>query len=247
MKFGLLLAGGLGKRMDSSIPKVLHEINKIPMICYVINTAFKIGCNSIGIIVGKYKQIIIETISKFYPNDSRINWIDQEEPLGTGHAVLCGLQWMQLNLDPMTNVLILSGDVPLISTFTLENLMNKPNSILVTKLENPYGYGRVRVCLAKQSNTVKRIIEEKDCTPEEKLINLVNCGIYSMELSLLANVIPLITNDNAAKEYYLTDMIKLSYSQDQQINWYELSSDKSIEIANINTKEDLENIKLLIT
>jgi UDP-N-acetylglucosamine diphosphorylase/glucosamine-1-phosphate N-acetyltransferase len=242
MKFGLILAGGLGKRMESSIPKVLHEINNKPMICYVIDTAFKVGCESVGIIVGKYKPMISETIGKFYPNDTRINWIDQEEPLGTAHAVLCGLDWMSANLSPETNILILSGDVPLISTNTLEKLMEKPNSILTNRLDNPQGYGRV--CL--NLNTVQKIIEEKDCTPEEKKINLVNCGIYSMELSFLLEIIPKITNVNSAQEYYLTDMVKLGYEQNYQINWYELPQSQSIEIANVNTKEELANIKKLL-
>lgn len=242
MKFGLVLAGGLGKRMESPIPKVLHEINQVPMICYVIERAFKVGCESIGIIVGKYKSIISETIGKFYPNDSRIIWIDQDEPLGTGHAVLCGLEWMKKNLALETNVLILSGDVPLISTETLDKLMEKPNSILINKLSNPYGYGRVLINLG----TVQQIIEEKDCTLEEKEINLVNCGIYSMELKYLIDTIPQITNSNAAQEYYLTDMVKLGYEKGYKINWYELPSDKSIEIANVNTKEELENIKQIL-
>ena len=242
MKFGLVLAGGLGKRMESTIPKVLHEINNKPMICYVIDTAFKVGCESIGIIVGKYKSIILETIEKFYPNDSRINCINQEEPLGTGHAVLCGLDWMKTNLPSDSNVLILSGDVPLVSIDTLENLMQIPNSILVTKLINPYGYGRVII----ESNKVTQIIEDKDCNQEQKLINLVNCGIYSMELNFLLKIIPLLTNTNAAQEYYLTDMVKLGYSQGHKINWYDLPLDKSIEIANVNTKEDLENIKQIL-
>lgn len=242
MKFGLILAGGLGKRMESPIPKVLHQINEKPMICYVIDTAFKVGCESIGIIVGKYKSIIFETIEKFYPNDLRINWINQEEPLGTGHAVFSSLEWMKANLPIETDVLILSGDVPLISSHTLNKLMEKPNSILTNKLENPHGYGRVLINL----NTVQQIIEEKDCTLEEKKIDLVNCGIYSMKLSFLLEIIPQITNINVVQEYYLTDMVMLGYSKKYQINWYELPPTQSIEISNVNTKEELENIKKIL-
>ena len=245
MKFGLILAGGLGKRMESSIPKVLHQINSKPMICYVIEKAFEIGCDRIGIIVGKYKQIILNTITQWFNQDPRIIWIDQEEPLGTAHSVLSAMNWMETNLHPETDILVLSGDVPLISSHTLESLMSKSNSILVTSLCQPQGYGRVIIDYEK--NTIKQIVEEKDSTQEEKNINLVNCGIYSIQLSILSKTIYLINNTNAANEYYLTDMLKIAYDLGYQINWYELSNSKSIEIANINTKQDLQNIQTILT
>jgi bifunctional N-acetylglucosamine-1-phosphate-uridyltransferase/glucosamine-1-phosphate-acetyltransferase GlmU-like protein len=238
MRFGLIMAGGLGKRMNSSIPKVLHEINSKPMICYVIDSAFSIGCLQVGIIVGKYKTVIEEKINEYYPNDTRIIWIEQNEPLGTGHAILCALDWMKCNLSFDTSIFILSGDVPLIKSYTLEQLDQNPNSILVTRYSNPSGYGRIIV----KNNMIIDIVEEKDCSDKEKEINLVNCGLYSMKLNLLLNIIPLITNDNVAKEYYLTSMIKIAFDKGYIINMYELPESESIQIANINTQEDLLTI-----
>jgi len=238
MKFGLILAGGLGKRMESSIPKVLHQIQSKPMICWVIEKAFASNCEQIGIIVGKYKEQISQVVTQWFPNNKQIVWIDQDEPLGTGHAVKCALDWMGANLSPDTDVLILSGDVPLISNETLDNLGSKPNSLLVTMLSNPYGYGRVWI--DTQTNYPKQIIEEKDCNLEQKNIKLVNCGIYWMKLLVLQETIPQINSSNASNEYYLTDIIKLAYELGHQLAYYELPQARSIEIANINTKQDLD-------
>lgn len=241
MKIGLILAGGLGKRMGSTLPKVLHTIQSIPMICWVIEKTFGFGCEQIGIIVGKYRDQIVQIVNTYYPNDPRIIWIDQPEPLGTAHAVKCALDWMGSHLEPNSDVLIMSGDVPLITTQTLGFLGSKPNSLLVTKLTNPYGYGRVWI--DNQTDSPKEIIEEKDCDPDQKQIDLVNCGIYWMSLSLLMDIIPQINSSNASNEYYLTDMIKLANKTGYKLNYYELPESKSIEIANINTKEDLEALE----
>ena len=198
MKFALIMAGGLGKRMESSIPKVLHQVQSIPMICWVIEKAFKIGCGQVGIIVGKYRDQIEQVVSQWFSDQiksSQIIWIDQPEPLGTAHAVKCALDWMGSNLDLSTDVLILSGDVPLITTQTLESLGSNPNSLLVTRLTNPFGYGRVLI--DPQTSSPKQIIEEKDCDPEQKNIQLVNCGIYWVRLKLLLDTIPQINSSNA--------------------------------------------------
>jgi len=137
MKFGLIMAGGLGKRMESSVPKVLHQINEKPMICYVIETGIKAGCEKIGIIVGQYRPIIEQTILSWGFDNSQIIFIDQPEPLGTGHAVACALN----HIPSSSQVLILSGDVPLISVDTIKELMENTNSILVNRIPNPKGYG----------------------------------------------------------------------------------------------------------
>ena len=239
MRFGLIMAGGLGKRMNSSLPKVLHEINDKPMIYYVIEKAFQAGCNQIGIIVGKYYEIIKMNIDTYYLNDKRIIYIIQEEPLGTGHAIKCSLNWMETNLNINTDILILSGDVPLISIKTLENLLKKENSLLITKTNNPTGCGRI---IFNSENNVEKIIEEKDCNSDQREIKYINCGIYNIKLKVLLETINKITNNNMAKEYYLTDMIEIANNNNININTYELPEDKTIEISNINTQEDLANI-----
>jgi UDP-N-acetylglucosamine diphosphorylase/glucosamine-1-phosphate N-acetyltransferase len=243
MRFGLIMAGGLGKRMGSSLPKVLHEINEKPMIYYVIEKAFRTNCEKVGIIVGKYYDIIKNKIDEFFPQNDKIVYILQNEPLGTGHAIKCSLRWMKDNLDLDTDILILSGDVPLISTETLNNLLEQDNSILITKTTKPDGCGRI---IFNSNNNVKKIIEEKDCSSDELLIQYINCGIYNIKLHILLETIIEIKNLNLAKEYYLTDMIEIANNFGYKINKYELPEDKTIEIANINTQADLAYVKSMI-
>jgi len=237
------MAGGLGKRMGSLVPKVLHEINEKPMICYVIEKAFIVGCEKVGIIVGKYYDIIKNKIEEFFPQNDKILYILQDEPLGTGHAIKCSLTWMKDNLNLDTNILILSGDVPLISTETLSNLLEQDNSILITKTTKPDGCGRI---IFNSNNNVEKIIEQKDCNPDQLLIQYINCGIYNIKLYILLKTIIEIKNLNLSKEYYLTDMIEIANNFGYKINKYELPEDKTIEIANINTQEDLVYVKSMI-
>lgn len=243
MRVGLIMAGGLGKRMKSTISKVLHEINNIPMICYVIEKAFEIGCFQVGIIVGKYFEMIKNKIDEYFPLNDKIFYIFQDEPLGTGHAIKCALPWMKDNFDINTDILILSGDVPLISTETLNNLLKIDNSILITKINKPDGCGRI---IFNQENNIVKIIEEKDCSLDEKNIKYINCGIYNIKLYILLDTIYEIKNLNSSKEYYLTDMIEIINNFGYKINSYDLPENKFIEIANINTQEDLLYIKSII-
>ena len=154
----IIMAGGLGKRMNSTLPKVLHPIKGIPMICKIIEEANKLNPSKIFVIVGKYKKIIEETI-----NNNNIEYIIQEEALGTGHALLCSRNKL-LNF-PNHNVLILSGDVPLITSETMINICTNPNSIVVTSLDDPKGYGRI---IEDDSNRFQKIVEEKDCNDRDR-------------------------------------------------------------------------------
>ena len=155
----LIMAGGLGKRMESDLPKVLHKVNvpnttnlersnvlSYPMIIHVIKKALTINPEKIFIIVGKYKDIIKKTIDEYINlniinNPELIDYILQEESLGTGHAIYCTLPKIKEYYN--TKALILSGDVPLISTETLFNLIDDENRLLITELENPSGCGRI--------------------------------------------------------------------------------------------------------
>lgn len=178
----LILAGGLGKRMNSDLPKVLHKLHNKTLIQSVIETANSLSPSpdKIGIVVGKYKDQIEKSINETVDKDiiSKIEYIIQEEPKGTGHAVQCAADFISKS----EKVLILSGDVPLIKKETLEKLLNLEESncnLLVAETENPTGYGRIKK-LENNSNNSNRlsIIEEKDCTEEEKQINIINGGIY---------------------------------------------------------------------
>lgn len=244
MLISIIMAGGLGKRMNSDIPKVLHEIKNKPMICYVIDRAIDINSHKILIVVGKYKEIIKNSIYKFYSEKilEKITFIDQPCAYGTGNAIQCCIPFLSnKEFDDKTKILILSGDVPLISFETLFNFINfkqNSNCLMTYNLDNPYGYGRILL----ENDIVKCIIEEKDCSDEEKTITTVNCGVYYLDKETCINILPLINNNNNSNEYYLTDMIKLSHPKKSFIK-YDLPKEKYIEIANINTVQDLEFVK----
>lgn len=237
------MAGGLGKRMESDLPKVLHhvisptDINiSYPMIVYIIKTSIELGVKKIFIIVGKYKNIIKSTIEEYLINDL-IEYVEQEPALGTGHAIKCALPTISNYIND--KVLILSGDVPLISTSTLFGLDGDINKLLITELTNPFGCGRI---LFDENGHMNGIREEKDCDENEKKIKFINCGIYQIRVIDLINLIPQIDNKNKSNEYYLTDIIGLMISNSIQIETFILKNESQYEIKNVNTKKDLEEL-----
>jgi len=242
----IIMAGGLGKRMESSLPKVLHEVCLesnpniyYPMLIHVIKSSIFLNPKKIFIIVGKFRNIIIEYVNKYVENGLIINpdiieYIDQEIALGTGHAIKCTLPFLSDYNNE--NALILSGDVPLISIDTLKTLNKQNNTILITELENPFGCGRI---LVDDNKNIIDIVEEKDCNDLQKQIKFVNCGIYQINVQDLINLIPQITNNNKSNEYYLTDIIKLMINNNIKIDTIILEQNLQYQIKNVNTKKDL--------
>lgn len=235
MSFGvLILAGGLGKRMNSEIPKVLHKLNNKTLIQCVIETANKLNPDKIGIIVGKYKDQIELSIKETIEENIlyNIEYIIQEEPKGTGHAVQRATNFIK----NYNSILVLSGDVPLITEKTLTSIINLDNkcTILVNELENPIGYGRIKY----ERNKIK-IVEEKDCTEEEKLIKLINSGIYCFDSNELLEYLPKLECNNAQNEYYLTDIV--SFYDNVNV----VKSDNNNEILGVNNTEQLSKLNNL--
>lgn len=237
-----ILAGGLGTRMKSSIPKVLHLYKNKPMIVHIIDQIIQFNPSKIIVVVGIYEKIIRETINK-YINEDIINYVIQKHSLGTGDAVKSTLNYM--NEIEGTNI-ILNGDMPLLKYNTIKQIYeyyeenNKKMVITSAKLDNPYGYGRI---ICDDHGKFKKITEEKECTDTEKNIQFINAGIYIVDIKVLHDVIPLITNNNTKYEYYLTDM---GYHYNNMLNGdigvYYMNVHQNNEIVNINTKEDLDNI-----
>jgi UDP-N-acetylglucosamine diphosphorylase/glucosamine-1-phosphate N-acetyltransferase len=234
----IIMAGGLGKRMNSTIPKVLHKIGDLPMLCHVVMEAKKISPDKIIIVVGRYKDIIISTLSE-YTSLNNIIFINQSEPLGTGHAIMCCRDYLMqfTNTNANTKVLILSGDVPLITSQTLQDMLDcNYAKIITTILDNPHGYGRI----FEINNEFQKIIEEKDCTEHERSIKKVNCGIYAFDNSILCKYLPHIKNNNAQQEYYLTDIIEIiKNGENINVELYDIQKEKQYEIMGINTPEQL--------
>ena len=240
----VIMAGGLGKRMNidesNILPKVLHKVKGKPMLLHVIETAISINPIDIYIIVGKYKDVIEKEIGN-YNLSKKIKYVIQEEPLGTGHAIQCCLPILQ-NIN--SNVIILSGDVPLISKKTLENLININNiKLMTTILDNPKGYGRI----VEKDNKFVKIVEDKDCDDFEREINKINSGIYSINSELICKYVMNLKNDNKQKEYYLTDIVEIiKENENIDIEMYNVPKEKQFELMGVNTIEQLNQLNNII-
>ena len=238
----IIMAGGLGKRMNSNIPKVLHCLDNKPMLVKIIETSLLLKPKKIMIVVGKYKEIIIETIKKYISLDY-LEFVDQFEAKGTGHAIKCSRNNL-INTD-VEDVLILSGDVPLISKETILNCLSNLNKckIITTIVDEPSGLGRIIL----KNNKFIKIVEEKDCSNEEKKIKLINTGVYAFKKDILCKYILHLNNNNAQKEYYLTDIIEIiKENENIDIDMYEISKEKQYELTGVNTKQQLIDLSNLI-
>lgn len=236
----IILAGGLGKRMQSDIPKVLHCLHEKPMLVHVLESALQLSPKMIYIVVGKYEPIIRETLAQ-YMDISSICFVKQPDALGTGHAIQCARPYL-LGQPSDDKVVILSGDVPLLKSMTIQAMMNQngPVILMTSTIETPKGYGRI-VC-DEMGNFVK-IVEEKDCNDAQRTIRVINAGIYAFGVGLLCKYLPMITNDNAQEEYYLTDIFEIIRQKEHlTVAMYHLPVEQNIEIAGVNTKEQLEEL-----
>ena len=246
----IIMAGGMGKRMESDLPKVLHPLThplnhdiEYPMLIHVIMTSINLNPSKIFIIVGGFREIISNQINQYVSEgliqkSELIEYVDQEIAMGTGHAIKCCLD--QISSYRNDRVLILSGDVPLITSSTLNNLLvGNTNKLLITELSIPFGCGRI---LLNIDGKIIGIREEKDCCDDEKNINLVNCGIYQVAVKDLINLIPQISNNNKSQEYYLTDIVDLMIRNNIELETCNLDKKSQWEIKNVNTKKDLEEL-----
>ncbi|MFT6220744.1 MAG: bifunctional UDP-N-acetylglucosamine pyrophosphorylase/glucosamine-1-phosphate N-acetyltransferase [Candidatus Endobugula sp.] len=207
----VILAAGKGTRMKSSLPKVLHPIASKSLVEHVIDTAKKLSDKSINLVVGHGADEVKQHIS----TTENINFIVQEQQLGTGHAVQQALPY----LDDDSIVLILYGDVPLIKEKTLRRLISvvdeKSLGLLTVTLKDSNGYGRI---VRNDMDQVIAIVEQKDASENELLIKEINTGVMAVNASHLKEWLPQLSNKNAQGEYYLTDIIALAKSQNISIN-----------------------------
>ena len=243
----IILAAGKGKRMKNpDKSKVMFELNGKPLIQHVVDLALKIHSDKIVLIVGHQKQSVINFIGEKYPDDiSRIKFAHQDEQLGTGHAVMQTYEELK---DFKGDVLILSGDVPMLKFETIKKFLsfhydnNFQASLLSAIFDDPFGYGRI---IRDSDNNFVDIREEKDSSEKEKKIKEINSGIYIIDSELLFEAIKTLKTDNSQGEYYLTDVFK--YFRDKGIKIGAIPVDNNIEICGINTIDqlkELENMKI---
>ena len=231
----VILAAGKGTRMKSDKAKVLHEINGKPMINFVVDAAKKIVMDNVIVVVGHQKEIV----KKIVCENSKTLFAEQDEQLGTGHAVMCAMPYVEEQIE---SVVVLCGDVPLISSETIKNFIENHNTekaaatVLAVELDKPFGYGRM---IVDNNGAVIKIVEEADADEEEKKIKIINSGIYCVQKEFLNNALKKITNNNSQKELYLTDIIGIAHNEGEKVGLF--ISQNSSEVIGVNTLNDLNS------
>ena len=234
----VIMAAGKGTRMKSDLPKVLHLVDDIPMISHVINLSQAVGSDRTILILGHKKEMVINALQ-----DLNVEYVIQEPQLGTGHAVQ---QTYSLLNNFSGDVLVLSGDVPLLRTTTIQKMIEIQNNgnhsatVLTAIFDDPFGYGRV---VRKDDNTLDKIVEHKDCDEELLKIKEINAGIYIFNAEDLFPALDRISNDNKQKEYYLPDALKHIAESGKSIALH--ITDEPTEISGVNTVEQLKELNLI--
>lgn len=230
----VILAAGAGKRMRSSLPKVLHTLAGYPLLMHVINTVRLLTPYKICVVIGYGGEVVKESMP-----DSDLTWVMQERQLGTGHA----LMQAQPYLDKEGSTLILYGDVPLVSKDTLQKLIISAQAgycaLLTAIVENPTGYGRIVRDL--RTNAITAIVEQKDASLKQQSICEINTGIMLIPNIYLHEWLPKIENANAQHEYYLTDIIAMAAKQGIQVNSTQPTN--LWEVMGVNDKHQLVQLE----
>ena len=220
------LAAGKGTRMHSGLPKVLHAIGGKPMLGHVIERAAALRSDCTIVIYGYCGNAVASAFE-----NAAVEFVRQEPQLGTGHAVQQALPYLRAG----GTTLVLYGDVPLTRKATLENLISRPGLRLLTAtLGDPAGYGRI---VRDKTGSIVRIVEEKDASAREKGIREINTGILCAPTDLLHHWLSKLTNRNAQKEYYLTDVVPLAIASKTEVTSARPADDW--EILGVNSKEQL--------
>jgi bifunctional UDP-N-acetylglucosamine pyrophosphorylase / glucosamine-1-phosphate N-acetyltransferase len=228
----VILAAGKGSRMKSPKAKVLHEICGREMLYYSIKAAREIT-DDVIVVVAHQKDAVIAAMEKHFDNLTFVTQ-DAEKFPGTGGAMM--------GVHPRyEDVLVLNGDMPLITRSSIEKFLANPADIVmsVIPLDNPSGYGRVVI----ENDQVQRIVEEKDASDHEKAINTVNAGVYAFKHHVLQTYIPRLSNANAQGEYYLTDVIEMA--RNDALSIAPLYVEEG-EFKGVNSKNDLTQAEMIM-
>ncbi len=222
----VILAAGKGTRMKSNLPKVLHKVGGHSLLSHVLGAAKALESDNINIIVGHGAQTVKNEFS-----EETVNFIEQTEQLGTGHAVQQALPYLRDD----AIALILYGDVPLTPTATLRELLEQVRedamSLLTVELDDPTGYGRI---IRNAQGNASAIVEQKDASRDQLAICEVNTGIMAVPTALLKEWLPNLSNDNAQGEYYLTDVVEMASSNHIDINI--VQADDEMDVLGVNNR-----------
>ncbi|TGK01272.1 UDP-N-acetylglucosamine diphosphorylase [Leptospira langatensis] len=236
----VVLAAGKGTRMKTELPKVAVSLNGKPLLNHVIDHLQKGGISNIVVVVG-YKKEEVQALCSDIPG---VRFAEQNEQLGTAHAVLCSESLVKDHTGP---ILVACGDVPMITGETFESLVSThiqngfSATLLSAKVENPTGYGRI---VRNASGEVIAIVEEKDASPEQKKIDEINTGTYVFSSEGLFDSLKKIGNSNAQGEYYLPDLVELYKKEGKKLGAVVLKN--SGESQGVNSPADLENLTAIL-
>ena len=232
----IVLAAGQGTRMKSDIPKVLHRLGGTPLLLHVLRAAQQLEASRIAVIVGHGAAAVQQTYSA-----ENLCWVIQDKQLGTAHAVLCA----EATFHGFTgDILILSGDVPLIRESTLKRLVEQHHrqqaavTLLTANLEDPKGYGRI---VRDDKQQITRTVEEKDASDLQKQIREVNAGIYVAAAPFLFAALSRVNDQNRQREYYLPDIVAIAAHEHKAVA--NLHLDDAREMMGINTREELARME----
>ena len=228
----IILAAGKGTRMRSSLPKVLQPLAGRPLLGHVIETAQKLQADNIITIYGHGGELVQHEFAK-----EQVQWVEQAEQLGTGHAVKVTLP--VLAQDGLS--LILSGDVPCITTQTLQKLLDASQAsgigLVTLTLPDASGYGRI----VRENGNIQAIVEHKDASDEQRKIQEINTGIYCVSNAKLHQWLPKLSNNNAQGEYYLTDIVAMAIQDGLEVASVE--PERAFEVEGVNDRVQLARLE----
>jgi bifunctional UDP-N-acetylglucosamine pyrophosphorylase / glucosamine-1-phosphate N-acetyltransferase len=235
----ILLAAGQGTRMNSMLPKVLHPLAGKPLLLHALSAALRLEPSLAVVIIGHGAEAVRRAYS-----DAGVNWVIQEQQLGTGHAVLCARESFR---NFQGDILILSGDVPLIRAESLKALIETHRegaaalTLMTAGLAVPAGYGRI---LRDARGNITGIVEERDATDAQREIQEVNAGIYVASPRFLFPALEQVKNHNRQGEYYLPDAVAVGLAQAKKIATVGINDHR--EVMGINTREELAKMEKIL-
>ena len=224
----LVLAAGVGKRMRSSLPKVLHPLAGRPLLAHVLATARELSPRKLIVVHGHGAEAVRDAFA-----GEKVEWVLQAEQLGTAHAVMQAMPRVGADAD----VLILYGDVPLMRAATLKRLLEAAGdglALLTAEPADPAAYGRI---VRDAAGRVAKIVEQRDASTAERAIREINAGFYALSARRLSGWLKKIDNRNAQKEYYLTDLVSLAVGETVPVA--AVKTDDAWEAAGVNTPREL--------
>lgn len=235
----VIMAAGLGTRMKSSTPKVLHEIGGRSLVGHAVVTARALAPEHLVVVVGNGRELVEAHLTALDPD---VKTAVQEQQLGTGDAVRSGLTAVPAAFEG--SVVVTSGDVPLLQAETLHELVAEHDkqgnavTVLTARVADPTGYGRI---VAGADGTVAAIVEHKDATPEQRQIDEINAGIYVFDAATLRDGLSRLTTDNAQGELYLTDVLSIARTDGKRVGAY--VTEDAMQTEGVNDRVQLATLR----